>query len=372
MPLSNNGVSLVGVATPFLAAAFLAVGLRLRVRVTLLSSSGIDDWLCVAALLCALGTYLANMAGAAVGFGNPLSSMTEEEQVVALKTLWISPPLWGLSSSLIKMSIVTSYLRIWNGKRFKLFCYSLVLFISLFGLVLFFGGVFACVPVYLSWILPNPSPSSGPGSGSGTDTTHDRFCIDLPLFMFATSIVNTALDLAVLAVPVPLLRRLRIAPRQRVALTAVFTVGAVVCIASIMRLLALYHLMPRSSSGSTAKDPSASGLSVGIWSGVELDLAIICACLPTLRPMVARAFPRLLGSGSGTTAAVDSSPSWRGTRGRVTRDENGTYCMHELHSDDDEESGKVGNEGVEMRAIRAPAPLVVHLETNNKSYMDFD
>ncbi|KAI1466468.1 uncharacterized protein F4812DRAFT_79497 [Daldinia caldariorum] len=368
MPLSNNAVPLVGVVTPFLAAAFLAVGLRLHVRVTLLSNSGIDDWLCVAAVLCSFGTYLANMAGVVVGFGNPLSGMTDEERVVALKTLWISPPLWGLSSSLIKLSIVTSYLRIWNGKPFKLFCYALVLFISLFGLALFFGGVFACVPIYLSWTLPSP----GPGPGTGTSTIRDRFCIDLPMFMFATSIVNTALDLAVLAIPVPLLRKLRIAPRQRVALTAVFTVGAVVCVASIMRLLALYRLMPRSSSSTPTQDPSVSGLPVGIWSGVELDLAIICACLPTLRPMLARAFPCLLlgGGGGADTAAVDSSPSWRGTTKRVTRDENGTYRMHELHSDD-EENGKLGNGDVEVRAIRAPAPLM-HLERYNKSYMDFD
>ncbi|KAI1479722.1 hypothetical protein F4774DRAFT_114277 [Daldinia eschscholtzii] len=276
------------------------------------------------------------MAGVVVGFGNPLPSMTPEERLVALKTLWISPPLWGLSSSLIKMSIVTSYLRIWTGKRFKLFCYALISFIFMFGLTLFFGGVFACVPIHLSW-LPHSPGSRNP-----------QHCIDLPLFMFATSILNTALDLAILAIPIPLLRKLQIAPRQRVALTAVFTVGVIVCVASIMRLITLYQLRP-------AEDPSVSGLPLGIWSGVELDLAIICTCLPTLRPMLARVFPCFQGS------TMDSSPSWRGTQ-RITRHANGPYCVHELHSDD--ESGKLRNGDVEMRTLRtnstfphAPAPL---------------
>lgn len=34
-----------------------------------------------------------------------------------------------------------------------------------------------------------------------------------------------------------------------------------------------------------------------IWSCVELNIAIICACCMTLRPLVARLFPRLLSSG---------------------------------------------------------------------------
>ncbi|KAI2773472.1 hypothetical protein F4815DRAFT_404088 [Daldinia loculata] len=351
MPLSGNAVPLIGVVTPFLALAFLAVGLRLHVRVTLLRNPGVDDWLCLGAVLCSFGTYLANMAGIVVGFGNPLPSMTPEERDVALKTLWISPPLWGLSSSLVKTSIVTSYLRIWSGKRFKLLCYALLCVISILGLALFLGGVFACVPVSLSW-APPPGPDS---------RDPRRHCMDLPLFMFATSILNTAIDLAVLAIPMPLFRKLHIAPKQRAALTAVFTVGVVVCIASVMRLVTLQHVR-------RTEDPSVSGLPLGIWSGVELDLGIICACLPTLRPMLARAFPRLLGS------TVDSELSWRGTR-RITRDGNRACRMHELHSN--EEDGKLGNSDTEMIMIRGTSafprtPAPSHLDRYSKSYMNFD
>ncbi|KAI0849949.1 hypothetical protein F5Y00DRAFT_46701 [Daldinia vernicosa] len=351
MPFSENGIPLIGVVTPFLALAFLTVGLRLHVRMTLLRNPGVDDWLCLGAALCSLGTYLANVVGIAVGFGNPLPSMTPEEQDVALKTLWISPPLWGLSSSLVKISIVTSYLRIWSGKRFKLLCHVSICVISIFGTTLFLGGIFACVPVSLSWAPP-----------LGPDPRHH--CMDLPLFMFATSVLNTAIDLAVLAIPIPLFRKLRIAPKQRAALTAVFTVGVVVCIASVMRLVTLRQLSSRAE-----EDPSVSGLPLGIWSGVELDLGVICACLPTLRPMLARAFPRLLGS-----AADSELSSWRGTR-RVTRDGNGSYRMRELRSNDEDDKLRDGD--VEMRMIkgtsgfpRAPAPL--HLDKSSKSYMDFD
>ncbi|KAI8966134.1 hypothetical protein F5Y11DRAFT_214288 [Daldinia sp. FL1419] len=288
--------------------------------------------------------------GVAVGFGNPLLSMTPEQRDVALKTLWISPPLWGLSSSLIKMSIVTSYLRIWSSDRFKHICYALVVLLSLFGLTLFFGGIFACIPISHSWAPPDPE-------------SHDpKYCMDLPTFMFITSTLNTIIDLIVLAIPIPLFLKLQISPKQRAALTAVFTVGVIVCIASIMRLIALRQLR-------YDEDPSVSGLPLGIWSGVELNLAIICACLPTLRPVLARAFPRLLCYAAG------SSPSRRGAS-TITHDGNGSFRMYKLKSGG--EDGKLGDSDVEIRAMRenlvfprAPEPSYLD-RYKNKSYMDLD
>lgn len=101
-----------------------------------------------------------------------------------------------------------------------------------------------------------------------------------------------------------------------------------------MRLVSIYQLQETA-------DPSTSGITLGLWSGVELTLAVICACLPTLRPVLARVFPRLLH-----TTAAGSASTWIGTgtgtgvRGggggarRLTGDENGTYRMRELHSTD--------------------------------------
>ncbi|KAI0840106.1 hypothetical protein F5Y06DRAFT_248289 [Hypoxylon sp. FL0890] len=363
MPPSPQAVPLVGVVTPFLIIAFLAVSLRLHVRVALLKTPGVDDWLCLGAICCATGTYLANMAGVAVGFGDPLPNMSPENRLTTLKTIWISPPLWGLSSALIKMSIVSSYLRIWSGRRFKIFCYTLLTLLCLFGLTLFFGGIFACVPIALSWTPPSP------------DSRSPNQCIDLPLFMFITSTLNTAADLLIFAIPVPLVRRLQIAKKQQIALIGVFTIGAVVCGASIMRLVSIYELGP-------TDDPSVSGIRLGLWSGVESNLAVTCACLPTLRPVLARLFPKFLN------ATVVSSQSWRrsavGRRGtrRTTRDENGTYRMRELPSDDfGRKDSKLGKDDVELGAIHVSQFSRIDVQIlstpshggeYHRSYMDID
>ncbi|XDG02149.1 hypothetical protein ABKA04_001764 [Annulohypoxylon sp. FPYF3050] len=334
MPISDQAISFVCVVTLILAVAILAVGLRLHVRVSLLKNPGRDDWLCLAAL-----------------------------------TIWISPPLWGLSSSLIKMSILTSYLRIWSDRPFKHLCHILLFLLTLFGLSLFLGGVFACVPIPLSWEPPSPTSRSS------------SQCIDLPQFMFVTSILNTALDLIIFAIPVPLVRRLQIAARQKVALTGVFTIGAVVCVASVMRLVSIYELDPTT-------DPSEGGIRLGLWSGIESNLAITCACLPTLRPVLARVFPRLLLSATSRSTASwgrrSVGVSVGGTQ-RWTRRGTGTYRMAEMPADEfsRHDDRKLGHDDIEMGAIRVhstyrvesiAAPTPAHVDKtrdNHTSYMDF-
>lgn len=39
-----------------------------------------------------------------------------------------------------------------------------------------------------------------------------------------------------------------------------------------------------------------------MWSFIEMNMGIICACLPTLQPLVSRMFPRLASSSNQTRA----------------------------------------------------------------------
>lgn len=63
-----------------------------------------------------------------------------------------------------------------------------------------------------------------------------------------------------------------------------------VCLVSLLRLPSLITL-------SRSTDPTWDAATVAIWTCIELNIAIICACCMTLRPLVARVFPRLLPTG---------------------------------------------------------------------------
>ncbi|KAH9904872.1 hypothetical protein F4778DRAFT_780044 [Xylariomycetidae sp. FL2044] len=328
MAVAEQAVPLVAAVTALLFLALVSVGLRLHVRLVLLRSAGIDDWLIAIGSLMSVATYVDNMISIAYGFGKPFASLPLENRVRVSQALWISPAIWGLSSTIIKMSIVTSYLRIWTSKRFRTMCHVLLGALALFGLAMFFGGLITCIPVEVSWRDIRNMPS-------------DK-CMNKPLFMFITSSLNIAFDLFIYAMPTPLIRRLQMPKRQKIGLMVVFTIGAVVCAASVMRLVAIYQL-------STAPDPSADGVNLGIWSGVEHNLMIIAACLPSIRPLISRIFPRLLStvlssSGGGphhhsktTTARASKSRSY------VVNARRATFDMQPIPSHDSSEPKRDGD-----------------------------
>ena len=62
-----------------------------------------------------------------------------------------------------------------------------------------------------------------------------------------------------------------------------------ICVVSILRLPVLI-------AAAKSKDPTGDNPAIAKWSIIELNVAIICASLITLRPLILRWFPALLGS----------------------------------------------------------------------------
>jgi hypothetical protein len=76
-----------------------------------------------------------------------------------------------------------------------------------------------------------------------------------------------------------------------------------VCIASLVRFQFLDYTL-------LLEDPPWAAVSISTWANVETNLAIIIACIPTLRPLVAKFWPRLLESSSeGDVEGYSPPPS---------------------------------------------------------------
>lgn len=63
------------------------------------------------------------------------------------------------------------------------------------------------------------------------------------------------------------------------------------CIISILRLSALYAI-------STSSDVSWDNPLAAIWSSLEVNVGILCSCIPTLKGCITRYFPTLFPSSS--------------------------------------------------------------------------
>jgi len=63
-----------------------------------------------------------------------------------------------------------------------------------------------------------------------------------------------------------------------------------------------------------SSDPTYDLAILAYWGAVEVNLAIICACLATLKPLLHKLFPKLLGPGYGGSTAYGTAAS-RGRQG---------------------------------------------------------
>ncbi|KAK3176963.1 hypothetical protein OEA41_008289 [Lepraria neglecta] len=81
-----------------------------------------------------------------------------------------------------------------------------------------------------------------------------------------------------LCLPLPLLWRLQIDKERKYGLIGIFLLGGFVCVASIYRVPKVYGL--------ALSDPGWTDTDACIWSMVEVCVAIVCACLPTLKVLL--------------------------------------------------------------------------------------
>lgn len=71
-----------------------------------------------------------------------------------------------------------------------------------------------------------------------------------------------------------------------------------VCLTSCLRLYHLYVLVK-------SNDLPWYNVQAAAWSSIEINVGIVCACLPTLRPLLKSAFPCLLLNASSRSGSQD-------------------------------------------------------------------
>ena len=144
-------------------------------------------------------------------------------------------------------------------------------------------------------------------------------------FFIGNSIPNIVTDIALLALPMPYTFKLHRNIPQRAALTGLFLLGGFVCIISIVRLVQLVKLDLQDL------DVLWNFTDTSIWTQVELFTAVISACLPSLRPVVALILPSFIHSSArgstpkghskaNTYQNLGSSQKARGVYGKPNAD----------------------------------------------------
>ncbi|KAJ5893630.1 hypothetical protein N7495_005321 [Penicillium taxi] len=250
----------------------LTVSVRLYARVGLLKLTGREDWTIVGAMILSL-IYLGLVA-AQLHYGMGKHSWLLPKHILhqQLKFLWAAIPIYNASLIFTKFSILLQYLRIFPGFRFRLTCRIAMGIVAAYGTWAFVSGFLNCVPVAKFW----------------NQDLHGH-CLSFEAVWFFNASINIATDVVLLLLPMPLLSKLQLPRMQKFALMGVFAIGALVVVMSILRLSSLREV------GDTA-DTSYVNVSAAYWTAAECNVAIICACLPFLRPVISAIFPKMLST----------------------------------------------------------------------------
>ena len=227
----------------------------------------------------------------------------------------------------IKASILYLYRRVFFVSRgFNIALWAIGLFVFGYSVAQTFAAIFQCVPIPAVW-----------------DPKVKGDCINTSLAATILAAFNVATDFAILILPMPILWQLRMPTQQKLQIMGMFLLGGFVCFASIYRCVVIHDL--------SLVDPTWSFVSINTWTMVELGIAIVSACLPTLRPLFSRTLKKLGSNseqGGATTAMQQSSPSLSLHQSSSNPAQSSKFAHLGVLGDlSDLENGKRGNVRVE-------------------------
>lgn len=156
------------------------------------------------------------------------------------------------------------------------------------GLVLTLLNIFQCRPVSKTFNVHNDPPK----------------CIPIITLYLTSAPITIVTDVIILVLPIPMLTGMHMPRRQKNILVFTFALGIFVMIVDVIRVYFLQQAMVHVSS-LTASPTSSIGLGDEkdfafvvsyslMWTAVEVNVGIVCACIPTLKPIVKRILPILL------------------------------------------------------------------------------
>lgn len=123
-----------------------------------------------------------------------------------------------------------------------------------------------------------------------------RDCFSEAALVMAFSTITAVLDFFAWVLPLPTFYKTRLPLAQRLALVTLFSFGLVAVIASCVRIYWAHYVFDKTY------DVTWYGFQLWMWMAVEVQLGLICGCVPWLKSLFKRwKTGQTVASGSGPT-----------------------------------------------------------------------
>ncbi|CAH0054997.1 unnamed protein product [Clonostachys solani] len=262
----TNGPPVLIASGIFIGLQITIVALRLATRLTHRGQLGIDDYLILPALVFSVGICVIAILEVRIGgVGRHLAVILATDPVAIqnwAKLAYSMETTYCAAIAFPKLSILASYLRIFTTKPFRIAAYCVAAFVSATAIAGIITSLTICSTFAGRW-----DTKVFPGN-----------CRNILAYWKGMSVPNIVSDVVMLVLPMPVIWRLHIERRQKVALMFVFLLGSLGMVASIVRLIVAFRI-------TGLQDGTYDSAVLVIWSVVEGACYLIAACLPTLRPL---------------------------------------------------------------------------------------
>ncbi|KAH8790383.1 MFS transporter-like protein [Hyaloscypha sp. PMI_1271] len=287
IPDRRQSVLVVTSTTLVIATVFITA--RLVSRLAIVRKITWDDYFIVFGWLLAFGLTFSVCYGTSKGLGLRDANIPEEWMYPLRKCEYAFAVIYNPALMATKSSILILYLRLSRNahKLLRVASWVTLAVVNIAGLVLTFFNVFQCLPV------------SQVFAPVGT-------CIPLITLYLASVPVNVITDIAILVLPIPVLTAMQLPRKQKMILIATFGLGIYVIATDVVRI---YYLQQSSGPSSPTTSPLLGNevdfsyhASISfMWSVVEVNLGIVCACIPTMKPLISRILPALIDNSRGSS-----------------------------------------------------------------------
>ncbi|KAK1966089.1 hypothetical protein LY78DRAFT_681191 [Colletotrichum sublineola] len=265
--MADTKITQIASITIYLMSSItLTVMLRAFVRGVLLRSLGWDDTLVIISWVFAMTLCSSVLAMTDVGLGSHFEDVSKTEFAEFLKLQVVTQLSYIWAFVTVKISFAVLYLRLLPDELFRRTNKFLVILLFAEGIAETAVVIFRCAPIQRAWIPTVP----------GT-------CLDLTIFYYIAFVIKLVTDLVLFIQPIPTVWKLQLRVAKRIGVIFMLSLGLLACVISIIRVT--YINAFDSDVTFLLADPL-------LWSEVEVCALIICAGVPSLKPLISR-FPAL-------------------------------------------------------------------------------
>ncbi|PQK11225.1 hypothetical protein BB8028_0002g15430 [Beauveria bassiana] len=211
------------------------------------------------------GTVASVLMKAYNGIGLPGWQIPPEQKHLLNLGSFLVPKFWASSTACCKVAIILFLRRVVGFTRSINTTLVVVAVVSvLWAVAAILFSTFVCMPISFYW---------DKSSHNGHCMPKDHYLLGNIVF----AVMNMVGDITILVIPLPTLWKSQMPKKQKIAITGILSIGLIVCIFSLMRVVQFFYFDLDHISTSSALET--------LWTTLENEFAVICGCAPQLAPL---------------------------------------------------------------------------------------